>query len=152
MPSQLAVLIQNDMVSAMKKKDERTLSVLRMLKTSIQLASTEKGREGELTDEDILVLIRRGVKQREEAAGVYKTGGALDRADSELEEAKILTSYLPAQLDDAMLDDIVKGVADVLGASSSKDMGRVMSAAMKELSGRADGKRVKEIVQKILAG
>jgi len=152
MPCPLADLIQSDMVSAMKSRDERRLSVLRMLKTSMQLASTEKGRDGELSEGDILTLARRGIKQREEAAEVYERGGAPERAENELEEAKILASYLPAQMDDASLEEAVKGVAVSVGAAGPKDMGRVMSAAMKELSGRADGRKVKEAVQKILAG
>ncbi|MDR3280031.1 MAG: GatB/YqeY domain-containing protein [Synergistaceae bacterium] len=152
MPSPLAELIQKDMVSAMKSHDALKLSVLRMLKTAIQLASTEKGREGELTDEDIQVLIRRGIKQREEAAEVYKNGGASDRAQGELDEARILTSYLPAQLGDEELESVVRKIAASSGASSQKDMGLVMSAAMKELSGRADGKRVKDAARRILAG
>jgi uncharacterized protein YqeY len=142
--------IQRDLVAAMKSHDERTLSTLRMLKTSIQLASTEKGRSGEITDEDVYVLIRRGVKQRDEAAGLYKTVGALDRAENELEEARILSVYLPAQLDGASLAGLIEGVVSSLGVSGPKDMGRVMSAVMKEVSGRADGKRVKEAVRKFL--
>jgi uncharacterized protein YqeY len=142
--------IQSDLVAAMKSHDERRLSVLRMLKTSIQLASTEKGR-GELTDEDIHALVRRGLKQREEAAELYRKGGAVDRAEEELAESRILAAYLPAQLDDAELERIISGVISSSGTSGPKDMGRVMGSAMKETSGRADGKRVKEIVTKLLA-
>jgi uncharacterized protein YqeY len=147
----LADKIQKDMVSAMKTKDELRLGTLRMLKTSMQLASSEKGRAGDLTDEDIRALVRRGVKQREEAAELYKKGGAEDRAQKELEEASVLSEYLPAQLDDSALENIVVGVISSLGASGPKDMGRVMGGAMKEVSGRADGKRVKEAVQKLLS-
>jgi uncharacterized protein YqeY len=142
--------IQKDLVSAMKSHDERGLSVLRMLKTSMQLASVEKGKRGGMSDDDIQALIRRGIKQREEAAEMYKKYGAPDRAENELKEAKILSAYLPVQMDDAELENIIKGVILSLGASGPKDMGRAMSGAMKEVSGRADGKRVKEIVQKIL--
>jgi uncharacterized protein YqeY len=152
MPCTLAERIQKDMVAAMKSRDERTLSALRMLKTSMQLASTEKGRGGELADEDIQALIRRGVKQREEAAQMYKNGGALERAENEMEEARVLVSYLPAQLDDSELGDIVGSAIESLGASGLKDMGRVMSRVMQDVSGRADGRRVKDAVQKRLGG
>jgi uncharacterized protein YqeY len=138
------------MVRAMKERDETTLSVLRMLKTSMQLASTEKGREGELTDEDVQSLVRRGLKQREEAAELYRRGNAPERADRELAEAEILASYLPAQLGSDELDAIVSGVIKSLGATGPKDTGRVMGSAMQDVSGRADGKRVKEAVQKLL--
>jgi uncharacterized protein YqeY len=134
----------------MKNRDELRLRTLRLLKTAMQLVSSEKGRTGNLTDEDVQALVRRGVKQREEAADLYKKGGAEDRARNELEEARILSEYLPAQLDDAALKEIVSGVITSLGASSPKDMGRVMSGAVKEVSGRADGKRIKETVQQLL--
>ena len=150
MGCKLEEAIQRDLVAAMKNHDERRLSALRMLKTSIQLASTEKGR-GELTDEDIQGLVRRGLKQREEAAELYRKGGASDRADEELAEARVLAAYLPAQLDDAELERIISGVISSLGASAPKDMGRVMGSAMQETAGRADGKRVKETVTKLLA-
>ncbi|MDR1579897.1 MAG: GatB/YqeY domain-containing protein [Synergistaceae bacterium] len=150
MGCKLEETIQRDLVAAMKSHDERRMTALRMLKTSIQMASTEKGR-GDLTDEDIHALVRRGLKQREEAAELYRKGGAPDRAEEELTEARILAAYLPAQLDDAELERIISGAISSLGASGPKDMGRVMGAAMKETAGRADGKRVKEIVTRLLA-
>jgi uncharacterized protein YqeY len=142
--------IQRDLVAAMKSHDERRLSVLRMLKTSIQLASTEKGRDAELSDDDIHALVRRGIKQREEAANLYKTCGADERSEEEAAEARILSDYLPAQMDGAELEALVKKVVSSLGASGPKDMGRVMGAVMKEVSGRADGHRVREETRKIL--
>jgi uncharacterized protein YqeY len=150
MGCKLEETIQRDLVAAMKSHDECCMTALRMLKTSIQLASAEKGR-GELTDEDIHVLVRRGIKQREEAAELYRKGGASDRAEEELAEARILAAYLPAQLDDAELERVISCVISSLGASGPKDMGRVIGAAMKEAAGRADGKRVKEIVTRLLA-
>jgi uncharacterized protein YqeY len=138
------------MVSAMKSRDERTLSVLRMLKAAMQMAETERGRDGELKDDDVQALVRRAVKQREEAAELYKSGSAPERAAEELEEAKILQGYLPAQLDAAALDGIVSGVIERMGAHGAKDMGRVMGSVIREVSGRADGKRVKDAVQKLL--
>lgn len=150
MPCPLADRIQSDMVSAMKSRDERTLSVLRMLKAAMQMAETERGRDGELKDDDVQALVRRAVKQREEAAELYKSGSAPERAAEELEEAKILQGYLPAQLDAAALDGIVSGVIERMGAHGAKDMGRVMGSVIREVSGRADGKRVKDAVQKLL--
>jgi uncharacterized protein YqeY len=138
------------MVSAMKARDEKTLSVLRMLKASMQMAEAERSRKGELEDEDVLVLVRRAVKQREEASQLYKSGNAPERAEAELEEAKILEGYLPLQLDDGELNDIAAGVVGAMGAVGPKDIGRVMGRVMQEVSGRADGKRVKEAVTKLL--
>jgi uncharacterized protein YqeY len=81
---------------------------------------------------------------------MYKKGGAEERAENELEEARILSAYLPVQMDDLALEAVARGVISSLGASGPKDMGRVMSGVMKEVAGRADGKRVNEAVRKIL--
>ncbi|MDR3353894.1 MAG: GatB/YqeY domain-containing protein [Synergistaceae bacterium] len=142
--------IQRDLVSALKNRDDATLSALRMLKTAIQLASTEKGRTGGLTDADVEVLIKRAIKQRNEAAELYNMGNAPERAAEELEEARILTGYLPAQMDDAELERIVSGVIGEVGAAGPKDLGRVMGRAMKLTQGKADGGRVRDIAARLL--
>jgi uncharacterized protein YqeY len=150
MGCKLEETIQRDLTAAMKSRDERRMTAIRMLKTSIQLLSAEKGR-GEITDEDIHVLVRRGLKQREEAAELYRKGGAPDRAEEELAESRILAEYLPAQLGDAELESVIASVISSLGASGPKNMGRVIGAVMKETAGRADGKRVKETAARLLA-
>lgn len=146
MSSRLIAAMQGDMVAAMKEKDEIRLSVLRMLKASIQLAMTEKGRESELTDQDVQALVRRAVKQREEAAELYRKGGAEECAERELAEAEILLSYLPAQMSDADLDRLVEDVVREVGATDPKQAGRVVGLVMKKASGAADGNRVKAFV------
>ena len=143
--------IQSDMVAAMKSRETLKLSVLRMLKAAAQLAQVEKGKSVELTDDDVLVLVRRLIKQRNEAAEMYKTGGADDRAASELAEAKILEAYLPAQMSDDDLAAIVAEAAAQLGATGPKDMGKMMGKAMAAAKGLADGNRVKAAVQKYLS-
>ncbi len=148
--SDLAVRVQSDLVAAMKHKDELTLSVLRMLKSSIQLAQVEKGKDKELTDEDILVLVRRLIKQRAEAAELYRKGGADDRAERELAEAKVLEAYQPAQMSDEEIAEIAAKTAEEIGAKGPKDMGKVMGKAMAAVKGRADGGRVKSAVQRYL--
>lgn len=148
--SMLADRIQSNLVAAMKSRDEATLSVLRMLKSSIQKAETEKGREGGLSDDDVLALIRRAVKQREEAAEAYRAVKAQERADAELQEARILTAYLPAQLEDEELEPLIREIVVSSGASGMKDMGRVMALAVKAVEGRADGRRVKAAVTNML--
>lgn len=146
MSSRLIAAVQGDMVAAMKEKDEIRLSVLRMLKASIQLAMTKKGRKSELTDQDVQALVRRAVKQREEAAELYRKGGAEERAERELAEAEILLSYLPAQMSDADLDRLVEDVVREVGATDPKQAGRVVGLVMKKASGAADGNRVKAFV------
>ena len=149
--SDLVARIQNDLVSAMKHKDELKLSVLRMLKAAVQFAQIEKGKDNELTDDDVLVLVRRLTKQRHEAAEMYKSGGALDRAQRELDEARVLEDYQPAQLSDGDIAKIVADTAAQVGASGPKDMGRMMGKVMAAVNGQADGNRVRAAVQAYLA-
>lgn len=143
--------IQSNLVTAMKNKDELTLSVLRMLKSSIQLAQVEKGKDNALTDDDVLVLVRRLIKQRTEAAEMYKSGGASDRAERELAEIKVLETYQPAQLSDEDILKIVAEVAKETGAAGPKDMGKMMGKTMAAVKGQADGNRVKSAVQQYLS-
>lgn len=148
--SLLSERIQADLVAAMKSRDEAVLSVLRMLKSSIQVTGAEKGRSGTLSDDDVQVLIRRALKQREEAAEVYRSANAPERAEAELRETAILKGYLPPQLNDGEIDALVAEIASLIGASGMKDMGRVMSLTVKAAEGRADGKRIKEAVTRAL--
>ncbi len=143
--------IQSDLVQAMKEHDETKLTVLRMLKSAVQLAQVEKGKDAEFTDDDVLVLVRRLIKQRNEAAELYKSGGAEDRAAQELAEAKILEVYQPAQLSDAELEKIVAETAQSVNAAGPQDMGKVMGRAMAAVKGQADGNRVRQVVMKYLS-
>ena len=148
--SDLAGKIQSDLVVAMKNKDELKLSVLRMLKSAMQLAQVEKGKENALTDDDVLVRVRRLIKQRVEAAEMSKSGGAADRAERELAEAQVLEIYQPAQLSDEDILKIVAKVAEETGAAGPKDMGKMMGKTMAAVKGQADGNRVKSAVQHYL--
>lgn len=148
--SALVDRVQVDLVSAMKGKEKVRLSVLRMLKSAMQLAQVEKGKDRELTDDEVVVLLRRLIKQRDEAAGMYKKGGAEDRAQQELSEARVLEEYLPAQLTDEAIGAIVAEAARSVGATGVKDMGKVMGKAMAVAAGQADGNRVKVAVQAYL--
>ncbi|MDO4952986.1 MAG: GatB/YqeY domain-containing protein [Synergistaceae bacterium] len=143
--------IQSDLVQAMKDKDDVKLAVLRMLKSAVQLAQVEKGKDAEFTDDDVFLIVRRLIKQRSEAAELYRSGGAADRAERELAEAKILEVYQPAQLNDEELEKFVAEAARIVGAAGPKDMGRVMGKAMAAVKGQADGNRVRQAVQKYLS-
>jgi uncharacterized protein YqeY len=140
----LVATVAADLLAAMKAREELKLSVLRMLKAEFQKAQADKGKASELTEEETLALVRRLVKQRKEAAEQYEAAGASDRAKEELSEVVVLESYLPAQLSDEELDALVRSAAEKIAASSPKDMGKLMSALMPMVAGRADGKRVKE--------
>jgi uncharacterized protein YqeY len=147
----LVLRIQNDLVAAMKKRDELSLSVLRMLKSAIQMAQIEKGRDLALSEDEVLVIVRRLIKQRHEAAEMYRSGGAQDRADRELEEAKVLDSYQPEQLSDEEIEKIVTDILPLVGATGLKDMGKVMGKAVAAVKGRAEGERIKKMVLKHLS-
>ncbi len=142
--------LSDDLLAAMKQKKEMELSSLRMLKAELQRAKTEKGRSGDLTEEEIVALIQRLVKQRKESAEQYSAVGAHDRAAEELKEAVFLETYLPEQLSDGELEKIVEDAGAMVKAAGPKDTGRVMSKVMAVVKGRADGKRVRAKVHDYL--
>ncbi len=134
----------------MKEHKELELSVYRMLKSELQKFQADKGVSYEITDDDVVTLVGRLVKQRKEAAEQYKAVGATDRAQAELDEIKVLEAYLPKQLDAAKLEKIVRETIVEIGATGPKDMGKVMKAVMPKVKGQADGKLVKDTVTRIL--
>jgi len=142
--------ISADLLAAMKEKKKMELSSLRMLKAEFQRARTEKGHAGELSEDEVISLVQRLVKQRREAADQYTAVGAGDRAARELKEALFLETYLPEQLSDEELGQIVEEAGAFAKAAGPKDMGRVMGRVMTAVKGRADGKRVKARVQEYL--
>ena len=146
----LAQDIAHDLTQAMKAREEPRLSTLRMLKAELQKLQADKGRGAEILDSDVHAVIRRLIKQRKDAAEQYASGGAQDRADSELAEIKILEPYLPGQLSDEALDAMISEAANEIGASSPKDMGKLMKAVMSKAKGQADGSRVKDKVNAFL--
>lgn len=142
--------ITRDLTQAMKAREEPKLSTLRMLKAELQKLQADKGRGVEITDEDVYAVIRRLIKQRKDAAEQYASGGANDRADSELAEIKILEPYLPKQLSDDELDKLIASAAQEINAASPKDMGKLMKTVMQKAKGLADGSRVREKVSAFL--
>ena len=147
----LGTRIASDLVTAMKAKDELSLSVLRMLKSSMQLVVAEHSKDYELTEDEILTLVRRLIKQRKEAAEMYLKGKAADRAERELAEARVLEAYLPAQLSLEKIEEIVAETAKAVGVTSQKDMGRLMGSVMAKVKGQADGSTVRNAVSSFLS-
>ena len=143
-------LINDDMKKAMLSKDAEKLEALRAIKAALLLEKTKEGTTGEIPESIELSLLQKLVKQRKESAAIYKTGNREDLAEKELFEAGIIEQYLPKQLSDDELISIIKNIITQSGASSIKDMGKVMGQASKELAGKADGKRVSEIVKSLL--
>lgn len=146
----LAEKIASDLINAMKGKDKVALEAIRAAKTAFLLAKSEKGPDAVLTDEDELKIVQKLVKQRRESAAIYKDQNRMDLYDKEVAEADVLEKYLPARLSDEELTGVIKSIIDRVGAKSPADMGKVMSTAVKELAGRADGREISAKVKQLL--
>jgi len=143
--------IQADMVSAMKAKETVRLAALRAIKAAILLAKTAEGATGEVTDQEVVKIIQKLVKQRKESAQQYTDAGRPELAENELAEAAVMEVYLPKQLTEAELEaELTKIIAEV-GATKPQEMGKVMGVATKKLAGLADGKLISNLVRKLLA-
>lgn len=142
--------LDNDLITAMKARDAFAVSVLRMLRAAIQNAEIEK--RGELDEDTILALMKSEVKRLRDALEQFRSGGREDLVEKNEKEIAFLEKYLPAQLNDDALRAIVKDVIAGSGEVTPKDFGRVMSAAMKEAKGQADGGRVRAFVKEMLSG
>lgn len=142
--------IQKDIMEAMKAHNTVRTNAVRAIKSEILLAKTS-GAGAEITDGDVIKLIQKLIKQRKESATMYAQGGRQDLADNELAEAAEMEGYLPKQLSEAEVEEIVKDIIAETGASSMADMGKVMGLATKKLAGQADGRTVSTIVKKLLA-
>lgn len=142
--------IDNDIKFAMKSKDALALESLRAVKSSILLFKTKSGSSVVLSDQDEIKILQKLVKQRKESAEIYKNQNRIELCDTELNQASIIESYLPKQLSSEEVIIIIDKIIIKLNATSMKDMGKVMSLASKELSGKSDGKTISEIVRKKL--
>jgi uncharacterized protein YqeY len=143
--------VMEKMKEAMKAKDTIALASLRSIKSEILKAKTATADAGEMSSEEEIKLLQRLVKQRKDSAEVYAQQGREDLAAPELSEAAIIEQFLPAQLSDEEIEASVKQIIASTGASSMKDMGKVMGIASQELAGKADGKRISAAVKASLA-
>ena len=143
--------IQADMVAAMKAKEAVKLSSLRAIKAAIMLAKTAEGATGEVSDQDIVKIIQKLVKQRKESAQQYTDAGRPELAANEVAEMEAMEVYLPKQLTEAEVEaELVKIIAEV-GATQPSEMGKVMGVATKRLAGLADGRIISTLVKQLLA-
>jgi uncharacterized protein YqeY len=147
----LEIQINQDIKAAMIAKDTAKLRGLRAIKAAILLAKTEKGHAEDLNQEAEIKVLQKLVKQRRESAEIYKTQNREDLYEIEVEEEKVIEAYLPKQLSKEEVEAIVKAIIAETGASSIKDMGKVMGAANQKLAGQADGKTISEVVKSLLA-
>ncbi|WP_457624523.1 GatB/YqeY domain-containing protein [Persephonella sp.] len=142
--------LQDEMKAAMKSGDRDRLSVIRMLISEIKKVQIDKKKE--LSDEEIIEVLQRYAKQRKESIKQYREAGREDLAQKEEFELKVVQEFLPQPLSEEELQQIVEQVIQETGASSMKDMGRVMKAVIEKVKGRADGSVVSGIVKKKLSG
>lgn len=146
----LELTINNDIKTAMKAKEDVTLRGLRAIKSAILLAKTAEGAAETISTEDEIKLLSKLVKQRRDSLGIYEQQQRPDLATKEAEEIAIIERYLPKQLSADELQAEVTAIIAELGATSAKDMGKVMGVANKRLAGIADGKQIAALVKTLL--
>ncbi len=146
----LELQINNDIKEAMKAKDRIRLEALRGIKKEVLEAKTAKGASEEISDAGIMKIVQKMVKQRKDAAELFSSQNREDLAEKELAEVEAISVYLPAQLTQEELVPIVKEIIEKVGATSMKEMGKVMGVASKELAGKADGKDISAVVKQLL--
>jgi uncharacterized protein YqeY len=146
----LQTRIESAMRDAMRARDQRRTSTLRMAMAAAKNRQIELGRE--LTDEDMIEVLGKQAKQRRESIEQFRAGGREEMAANEEAEAAILAEFLPEQLSEAELEQMVDEAVAAAGASGPGDMGRVMGALMPRTKGRADGKLVSDLVRRRLGG
>lgn len=147
----LTTQIDQDIKQAMLAKEADKLRGLRAIKAALLLAKTEKGASEEITPETETRVLQKLAKQRKESADIYKEQNRDDLYQIEVDELAIIEAYLPKQMAREEVEAYLKDLIGRVGATSVKDMGKVMGAANKELAGKADGKTISELVKQLLA-
>jgi len=142
--------IQEDIKAAMKAKEPVALAAARAIKGEILLFKTAEGGSKEVTDGDVLKMIQKLVKQRRESAEQFVSAGRQELADNELAEVAVMEKYLPKQLSVEEVKARVREIIAQVGATSIKDMGKVMGAANKALAGQSDGRTISTVVKELL--
>jgi uncharacterized protein len=145
---QLTDQIRADLTAAMKAQEKERLSTIRMLQSAIKNEQINAGHE--LSDEEAMAVIRKAVKQRQDSIEQYTNAGRTELADKERAEMEQLKAYLPAELSEEELESGLREIVASTGAQSKKDLGKVMKEATARFKGRADGKKIQEIVSRLL--
>lgn len=148
MADDLITRIESDTKDAMKARDKLRLGALRRARASIKNAEIEA--RGDLDDEGVVTVLRKLVKQHDESIEQFRAGDRDDLVEKEVAEKDVLAEYLPAELDDAAIESVVREIVAEVGASGPKDMGSVMKGSMGRLKGQADGRAVKGVVERVL--
>lgn len=140
--------ITEELKTAMREKDQVRMDALRMVKSEFKNAEIDK--HAPLAEEEMLAIIQKSIKKRRDSVDLYTSGGRQDLADRETREIELLSAYLPAQLGEEEIRGLAKEAIAQSGASSRKDMGKVMGALMPKVKGKADGKLVQQVVSSLL--
>jgi uncharacterized protein len=143
--------IDADLTAARRRRDDLAVRTLGLLKSELVNAAKEPGA-GDLDDEAAIRVVRRELKRRQEAAEAFAAAGRAESAQTERNEAELLSGYLPAEMDEADLEREVRAVVTELGATSPRDMGSVMKVARERLAGKAEQGRIAAIARRLLAG
>lgn len=143
--------VGKEMILAMKAKDNVAKEALRSVKTAIVNAESEKGSSGTIDEVKEIQILKKLVKQRKDSAEIFAENGKPELAEKELSEAEVISKFLPKQLSEEEVKEIVLGIISELGAETMKDMGKVMGAASKKIGGQADGKLISTIVKSELS-
>ena len=143
--------ISNDIKEAMKARDKVRLEALRNIKKVFIEAKTAPGANDTLEDAQALKILQKLAKQGHDSADIYTSQNRPDLAEEEMAQVNVIESYLPKQMSEEEIEAVVKEIIAQTGAQSMKEMGKVMGIASKQLAGKADGKKISEIVKKLLA-
>ncbi|MBF6626890.1 MAG: GatB/YqeY domain-containing protein [Proteiniphilum sp.] len=147
----LIEIITEEIKKAMLAKERVRLDALRGIKKELLEARTAKGAGDELAEETATSILQKMVKQRKDSAEIYTTQNRPDLAEPEIEQMKVIQEFLPPQLSDEQLEAAVKRIIDQSGATSMKEMGKVMGLATRELAGKAEGRAISAMVKKLLS-
>ncbi|HHB90034.1 MAG TPA: GatB/YqeY domain-containing protein [Anaerolineae bacterium] len=143
--------LNQDLKTAMKTGDEAAKRALRGVKAAITRAEKDKGNQP-LTDDEIIAVLRKQAKQRQDSIEAYRQAGREDLVKEEMEELAVIERYLPQLMDEEEIRKVAEKVIAEVGASSPRDMGKVMGKLMAQLKGKADGRLVNQVVRELLSG
>lgn len=143
--------VSEDIKKAMLARDSQTLEALRGIKKEFLEAKTAKGSDGNLSDEKAVTILAKMIKQRKESADIYTQQNRPELAATEMAQAEVISRYMPASLSEEELTEKLREIIARVGASSPKEMGKVMGVASKELAGRAEGKAISAKVKELLS-
>ncbi|WP_202213050.1 GatB/YqeY domain-containing protein [Methylacidimicrobium sp. AP8] len=146
----LFLRINEELRESMRKRDTTRTSALRMLKSAIQYAGLEKGRAGEPSDPDVIAVITKEIRKREDSIARYRSGGREDLARQEESEIAVLRAYLPEPLSPEQLEELVRSAIRETGARSKAQLGAVIKAVLQQAGSRADGRQVRDVAERFL--